>query len=250
MTKRKLTDKQIKNIQKLLKEGHRPRDLAKKYGVHVSVIYRRAKYDYQSKGLPVELKNKVIKAIDQGYTKAEAAQLCDLNIGTVYNLTRELGINGHRTQGNHIVRKNGIKLLNRLMTGGYLISDFNVSVVRNLQQKFPVIRSARYKDKTFFYLPGKEEETIEAFFREKPDRIISYSAIEEISYLLGVKITNKDQRKLLERFKKKHDDYWESRHLIQCNLIDFAPDCIFYHKIEQVEPGFRLFPKVEYKEGT
>ena len=250
MARRKLSNKQIKNIQKLLKEGHRPKGIAKKFDVHVSVIYRRAKYAYQSRGLPVDVKNKVVKAIKQGYTKAEAAQLCGLNIGTVYNLTRELGINGHHTQGNHIVRKNGIKLLNRLMTDGYLISDFNVSVVRNLQQKFPVIRSARYKDKTFFYLPGKEEETIEAFFREKPDRIISYSAIEEISYLLGVKITNKDQRKLLERLKKKHDDYWESRHLIQRNLIDFAPDCIFYHKIEQVEPGFRLFPKVEYKEGT
>ena len=65
------------------------------------------------------------------------------------------GINGHEAQGNHIVRKNGIKLLNRLMIDGYLISDFNVPVVRNLQQKFPVIRSARYKDKTFFYFTGK-----------------------------------------------------------------------------------------------
>ena len=113
------------------------------------------------KGLPIDdwqtLRKgdliKVIKAIKDGNTKAEAAQLYGLNIGTVYNLTRELGINGYRTQGNHIVRKNGIKLLNRLMTDGYLISDFNVPVVRNLQEKFPVIRSARYKDKAFFYLP-------------------------------------------------------------------------------------------------
>ena len=80
MTKRKLSDKQIKNIQKLLNEGHRPKDLAKKYGVHISVIYRRAKYAYQSRALPVELKNKVIKAIKEGYTKAEAAQIHGLNI--------------------------------------------------------------------------------------------------------------------------------------------------------------------------
>jgi hypothetical protein len=100
------------------------------------------------------------------------------------------------------------------MNDRYLISDFNVLVVRNLQQKFPIIRSARYRGKTFFYLPGREEATIEAFFKEKPDRIISYSAIEELSYLLGVKISNKDQYKLLENFKKKHDDYWISRRLI------------------------------------
>jgi transposase len=195
MTKRKLTEKHIKTIQKQLKEGYKAKDLAEKYGVYISIIYRRAKYEYHARGIPVETKNKIIKAIDEGYTKAEAAQLYGLNIGTVYNITRELGINGDRSQGNHIIRKNGIKLLNRLMTDGYLITDFNVPVVRNLQQKFPVIRSARYKDKTFFYLPGREDETVEAFFREKPDRVISYSAIEELSYLLGVKISKPNQKK-------------------------------------------------------
>lgn len=88
MTRRKLSEKQIKNIQKLLRAGCKPRDLAKKYGVHISVIYRRAKYAYQSRALPVETKNKVIKAIKEGYTKAEAAQMYGLNIGTVYNFTR------------------------------------------------------------------------------------------------------------------------------------------------------------------
>lgn len=75
MVKAKLTEKQIKNIQKLLKEGIKPKDLVKKYGVHISVIYRRAKYDYQARGIPVDIKNKVVKTIEQGYTKAEAAQL-------------------------------------------------------------------------------------------------------------------------------------------------------------------------------
>ena len=56
MATKKLTEKQIKNIQKLLKEGHAPKDLAKKYGVHISVIYRRAKYDYQARGIPVNIK--------------------------------------------------------------------------------------------------------------------------------------------------------------------------------------------------
>jgi len=237
MTKRKLSDKQIKNIQKLLQEGHRPKDLAKKYGVHISVIYRRAKYAYQSRALPVELKNKVIKAIQQGYTKAEAAQMYGLNIGTVYNFTREVEIEGYRTQGNHIIRKNGIKLINRLMSDGYLISDFVVSTVRNLQEKFPVIRSARYKDKTFFYLPGKEEETIEAFFKEKPDRVISYHAIEEMAYLLGVKVSKKDQRNLLDKYKGKHAQYWRSRRLIQRSIDDWTDDQI------TEESTFRLMPK-------
>ena len=128
---------------------------------------------------------------------------------------------GSKKLNNHVIRKNGIKLLNRLMTDGYLISDFVLSTARNLQQNFPIIQSARYKDKTFFYLQGREEETIEAFFHEKSNRIISYNAIEELSYLLGVKISNKDQRNLLDKFKKKHSDYWKSRRLIQRSIDDW-----------------------------
>lgn len=237
MIAKKLTDKDCKKIAQLINQGHQIKDLAQRFDVHRSTIYRRCKDFYDSKKIPVETRNKVIKAIQDGFTKAEAAQLCSLNIGTVYNITKELGIKGYRSQGNHIIRKNGIKLLNRLMTDGYLISDFVVSTVRNLQQKLPIIRSARYKDKTFFYLPGREEDTIEAFFREKPDRVISYSAIEELSYLLGVKISNKDQRNLLEKFKKKHDDYWESRRLIQRCLDDWNDEPQSY------EISFRLMPK-------
>ena len=227
MVARKLSEKQIKNIQKLLQEGHKPKDLAKKYNVHVSVIYRRAKYDYQARGLPVETKNKVIKAIKEGHTKAEAAQMYGLNIGTVYNFSREMEMEGYRTQGNHILRQNGIKLINRLMLDGYLISDFVVSTVRNLQRHFPMIMSARYKDKTFFYLNGREEETIEAFFREKPDRVISYHSIEEMAYLLGVKVSKKDQRNLLEKYRGKHAQYWRSRRLIQRSIDDWTDSEIY-----------------------
>ena len=240
MVAKKLTEEDCKTIIKLINEGHQIKDLAKKYNVHRSTIENRCKTRYNSNKIPVELKNKVIKAIKDGCTKAEAAQLCDLNIGTVYNLTRELGIIGHRSQGNHIVRKNGIKLLNRLMTDGYLISDFVVSTARNLQDKFPIIRSARYKDKTFFYLPGREEQTIEAFFREKPDRVISYYAIEELSYLLGVPFSKKTALTLVRKYKGKHKEYWKSRKLIQRSLNDWVDDNPF---LEESESRFALMPK-------
>jgi len=68
-------------------------------------------------------------------------------------------------------------------------------------------------------LKGREEETIEGYFREKPDRIINYRAIEEMAYLLGVKVSNINRRKLLERYKRKHDDYWRSLILIAFSLI-------------------------------
>lgn len=72
MTAPKLTQDDIKQIQKLLEKGHKPKNLAKKYGVHVSVIYRRAKYPYQAKYVPIDIKNKVIQKIKEGLSKASS----------------------------------------------------------------------------------------------------------------------------------------------------------------------------------
>jgi len=152
MTAPKLTNDGIKTIQKLLEKGKSPKSLAKKYGVHISIIYRRAEHPYQAKYVPVEVKNNIIKKIKEGYSKAEAAQMYGVPVNTVLGFTK--GLPGHKSEGNHIIRKGGIELIRRLMTDGYLISDFVVSTVRNLQRHFLMIMSARYKDKTFFYLHG------------------------------------------------------------------------------------------------
>ena len=239
MVAKKLTPEDCKTIIKLINQGHLIKDLAKQYGVHRSAIERRCKDHYRSRKIPLETRNKIITAVKKGYTKAEAAELYGMNIGTVYNLTR--GIEGNRSQGNHIIRQNGIKLINRLMNDGFLISDFNVPIVRNLQRKFPIIRTARYKDKTFFYLPGREEETIESFFKEKPGRIISYKAIEEMSFLLGVKFSKKNAMTLVRKYKDKHNSYWRSRRLVQRCLDDWTEDSEF---TEILESGFKLLPKL------
>ena len=126
------------------------------------------------------------------------------------------------------------------MTDGYLISGYNVPVVRNLQRNFPIIRYARYKEKTFFYLHGREEEAIEAFFREMPDRVISYYAIEELSYLLGVKFSRKTTMTLVRKYKGKHNQYWQSRRLVQRSIFDWVDDNPF---LEEAEPRFALMPK-------
>ena len=87
--RKKLTKEDCERISKLINECHQIKDLAKKYGVHRSVIYRRCKDLYCSRKILVEIKNRVIKAIKEGYTIAEAAQLCGLNIRTIYNILRE-----------------------------------------------------------------------------------------------------------------------------------------------------------------
>ena len=84
MTRRKkLTKEDCEHISKLINEGHDIKDLAEKYNVDRSTIYNRYKAMYQARKIPVEIRNKVIKAIKEGHTKAEAAQMYGLNIGTV-----------------------------------------------------------------------------------------------------------------------------------------------------------------------
>ena len=67
-----------------------------------------------------------------------------------------------------------------------------------------------------------------------------------MSYLLGVKVSNKDQRKLLERYKKKHSDYWRARHLIQRRLEDFYSEDELFSEQEWTESSFRLMTKSKF----
>jgi hypothetical protein len=60
--------------------------------------------------------------------------------------------------------------------------------------------------------------------KDRPDKISNYSAIEALSYLLGVKITKDEQRNLIEKYREKHVSYWRSRWLIQRKLEDFLPE--------------------------
>lgn len=76
----------------------------------------------------------------------------------------------------------------------------------------------------------------------KPDRIISYSAIEELSTLLGVRLSHKNQRKLLDKYKSKHRQYWKSRHLVQHSLDDWIQDDPVFES-EYVGESFRLMPQ-------
>jgi len=62
----KLKEKDLKDIKKLLEKGISAKDIAKKYGVDRSTIYNRVKYRHQGKKIPIETKNKVIKAIKDG----------------------------------------------------------------------------------------------------------------------------------------------------------------------------------------
>lgn len=240
MVATKLTKEDVEVIKKQLKQGKTTVELAKRYGVHQSTIQKRCKDVLKANAYSPEIRTKVLKKIKDGYSKAEAGMMYGVSPHTVISWTK--GIPGYKYAGDHIIRKHGIELLNRLLRDGYLISDFVVSTARGLQKHFPMIRCARFKDKTFFYLEGREEETIEGYFKEKPDRIIGYYAIEELAYLLGVKISKDDQRNLVEKYKKKHVDYWSSRHLIQRRLEDFYDEDELYPQ-EWARPGFRLMLK-------
>jgi len=68
MVAKKLTEEDCKKIIKLINEGHQIKDLAKRYNVHRSTIENRCKARYKSNKISVKLKNKVIKAIKEGYT--------------------------------------------------------------------------------------------------------------------------------------------------------------------------------------
>lgn len=235
MAAKKLTNKDVEDIKKLLKQGKTTTDLAKQYDVCQSTIQKRCKDAIKARKHSLETKLKVIKKVKQGYSKAEAGLMYGVSPHTVITWTKH--IKSYKYAGDHIIRKHGIELLNRLLRDGYLVSDFVVSTVRGLQKHFPMIRNARFKDKTFFYLAGREEDAIEGYFKEKPDRIISYVAVQELSRLLGVEFHKSQALRLTRKYKGNHDQYWKSRRLVQKPLDEWI------NEARQSEISFRLMPK-------
>ncbi len=80
MVRTKITDEKVKEIQKLLREGYTGPELAKRFGVSTSSIYRRAKYPLKAHDIPLETKNKVVKAIQDGNDQKDPMIFCDLSI--------------------------------------------------------------------------------------------------------------------------------------------------------------------------
>jgi len=238
---KKLTEDDCQRIIKLIGEGHMLKDIAKQFNVHPSTIQKRCKGRYELRTIPLEIKNKVFQAIKEGHTKAEAAEMLELNIGTVYCMTK--GIKGYIYQGSHVLRKGSIILMNRLLLDGCLITDFCQPTARNLQRHFPSILTARYRAKTFFYLKGREEETIEMFFKQMPGHVIHFAALEEISFLLSVKINRENQGKLIEKYKGQHRQFEISKRLQQRRIEDFFSDDEYEFTWE--EPKFHVPPKQE-----
>lgn len=222
MVAKKLSNKDVEDIKKQLKQGKTTTQLAKQYSVHQSTIQKRCKDALRAKEIPLEIKLKVINKVKEGYSKAEAGLMYDVSPHTVYTWTKD--VKSYRYAGDHIIRRHGIELMKRLLREGYLVSDFVVSTVRGLQKHFPMIRCARFKGKTFFYLSGREEDAIEGFFREKPDRIISYVAVQELSRLLGVELHKSQALRLTKKYRGRHKQYWKSRKLTQRSLDEWIVD--------------------------
>ena len=212
----------IHQIIKLRREGYPVKDLAKKFGVHPNTITKRLMGKIPQKRTTPEVKEKIIQAIESGYTKPEAAILYDKNIGTVLNMTR--GIPNVSKNKRWIIRQAGIDLLNRLLTDGCLVADFKYDTIRRPKRKMPAIQAAHYRGKTFYYLKGREEKTIEEFFKQRDDHVIDSFALKEISFLLGVKISKENQEKLIKKYKEKHRQFIISKRLQQFCLEDFLPD--------------------------
>jgi hypothetical protein len=237
---KKLSEADCQCITDLLnKRSITIKEIAARFNVHPSTVCRRCSGRYIAELTPLKTKNRVIKAIQEGYTKAEAAQRYGLTITAVCQFTKNIRGNGR--DGNHILRQSGIRLLSRLLTDGCLITDFDYGTARNLQKHFPAILAARYRAKTFYYLNGREKETIEMFFKQMPDHIVNYGAIKEISALLGVKIGREKRETLIKKYQGRHRQFIRSKRLQQRCLEDFYRDDEYPFIWE--EPRFKVPPK-------
>ncbi len=205
----------------MVQQGHPYSEVAECFDVQPATICRRINCsDFSPYEIPTDLKQLIRTLVKEGYTKQEAADMTGENLGTVYRATKDLQIKNN-DEGNHIIRREGIILINRLLEEGCIVGDYCVEVVRKLRERIPSIKHVRFKNRNIFFLPGREQETAEKFFKSLRSKIISYHDIDELCRLLDTSLPRDTKRAIhSQRFHKKYE-YWNDRKLLQKSIYEY-----------------------------
>jgi hypothetical protein len=226
----KIPEETIEKIRERMKNGADASRVAKEFEITTTTVYTYTR-DLPRKHtcIPIEQREIIREMVRQGHSKREVADLYHRSLRTIQMVTKDIpGYYGYR----RTLGEEEIKLLPRLLTDGYLVSEFYISTARNLKMQFPtIIHSVRISRKTIFYVVGREKEAIKGYLNSLSTRIINHATINELCDLFGVELSTSEQnafthqRKLLGSFNQLPPTK-------QKKLEDFGSEPVFIYDIE------------------
>jgi biotin operon repressor len=129
-----------------------------------------------------------------------------------YQVARELGIS-ETTVRNHTkdiarpknvgpcIKKEQFELFKQLLEDGYVYTDSNRNHLRGLQKHFPMIKRANYKGRSLYFLEDYSKTALNAMIKQKESKVISYHDLSKMSNIFDVKISSKEKKKKLSKYK-------------------------------------------------
>ncbi len=133
---------------------------------------------------PVELKRQVRNLVRKGVTKSDVARITGLRFVTVSYFTKDI----KTRRGNTGLRGKSLEFMKLLVQRGYIISDEVKQLVpcmRTIMKYFPV-KKVRFRQRTIWYLPGKEREAMQFFLEKSYKHSLTYNRLNLIRKAFGI----------------------------------------------------------------
>jgi len=230
---KKITDETIEKIRERMKNGANASQVAQEFRISTTTVYTYTK-DLPRKHscIPIEQRDQICDLVRQGHSKREVADLYNRSLRTIQTVTKDIpGYNGYRCT----IGEEEIRLLRRLLTYGYLVSDFKISTARNLKMQFPmIIHAVRISNKTIFYVKGREKEAIRGYLDSLSIRMFNHALINELCDLFGVKLSTSEENALMHQ-RKLLGPFNQVPLTTQKKLEDFGSEPLSIYHFEERE---------------
>jgi len=122
-----------------------------------------------------------------------------------YQVARELGISETTVRRpknvGPCIKKEQFELFKQLLEDGYVYTDSNRNHLRGLQKHFPMIKRANYKGRSLYFLEDYSKTALNAMIKQKESKVISYHDLSKMSNIFDVKISSKEKKKKLSKYK-------------------------------------------------
>lgn len=213
----KIPEETIEKLGERMKADVDAPEVAQEFGVSTTTVYMYTK-DLPRKytRVPPDEREEIHEKVRNGYSKREVAKMYHRSLRTIQVITKDIpGYFGYK----YAIGSEELQLLRRLLSCGYLISNFYLYAARNLKLQLPFIRSIRIHGKIIFYLTGKEREALQAYIRNKNSRLIDYSYLNKTSKLMGIDLSAAEQEDFVHQSK--------IRNVIQLKIEDCGVEHIY-----------------------
>jgi hypothetical protein len=151
-----------------------------------------------SRKIPKKTVEKIRKKVLSGKSKYQVAKEYNVSDSTVYKYTKDIA--KPKIKG-PVIKGKQLELFKKLLRDGYVYTGDNRNYLRGLQKHFPMIQRSQFKNRSIYYLEGKNKKALKEMIRKQGSRVVSFHDLSDISKVFQVDLSSKEKKESINNLK-------------------------------------------------